>query len=34
MNWFEEKYINKNELDDWRAAPILYKDLGDLPNTL
>ena len=34
MNWFEEKYINKNELDDWRAAPILYKDLGNLPNTL
>ena len=34
MNWFEEKYINKNELDDYAATPILYKDLGDLPNTL
>ena len=26
MNWFEEKYIDKNQLNDWRAAPILYEE--------
>ncbi len=34
MKWFEEKYINKNQLNDWRAAPILFEDLSNLPNTL
>jgi len=30
MNWFEEKYINKDQLNDWRAAPILFKNLKNL----
>ena len=34
MKWFEEKYINKNDLKDWRAAPMLYKDLKGLPPSL
>ena len=28
MAWFQEKYIRKDELNDWRAAPILYKNLN------
>ena len=34
MNWFQEKYISKNELKDWRAAPILYKNFNGLPPSL
>lgn len=34
MNWFEEKYIDKNQLNDWRAAPILYENLSNLPESL
>ena len=34
MSWFEEKYIDKDQLLDWRAAPILYKNLSDLPKSL
>ena len=31
MSWFEEKYIDKNLLSDWRAAPMLFEDLSNLP---
>ena len=34
MSWFEEKYIDKNQLIDWKAAPILFKDLSNLPKSL
>jgi len=34
MNWFEKKYIDKDQLNDWRAAPMLFKDLSNLPPTL
>tara|TARA_B100000686_G_scaffold327034_1_gene385523 strand:+ start:20851 stop:21804 length:954 start_codon:yes stop_codon:yes gene_type:complete len=34
MNWFEEKYINKANLTDWRAAPMLSKNLKNLPPSL
>jgi acetyl esterase len=34
MSWFEEKYIDKNQLSDWRAAPILFKNLSNLPDSL
>ena len=34
MSWFEEKYIDKDQLLDWRAAPILYKNLSGLPKSL
>ena len=34
MDWFQEKYIRKDELKDWRAAPILYKNLNSLPPAL
>ena len=34
MKWFEDKYIDKNQLNDWRAAPILYNDLTKLPPAL
>jgi len=34
MSWFEDKYIDKNQLNDWRAAPILFNDLTKLPPTL
>jgi len=34
MSWFEEKYIDKDQFMDWRAAPILYKNLSDLPKSL
>lgn len=34
MNWFEEKYIDKDQLKDWRAAPMLFKDLTKLPPSL
>ena len=34
MDWFQEKYIRKDELNDWRAAPILYKNLNSLPPAL
>ena len=34
MNWFEEKYIDKIQLNDWRAAPMLYDDLSNLPDSL
>jgi len=34
MNWFEEKYIDKIKLSDWRAAPMLYDDLSNLPDSL
>ena len=34
MSWFEEKYIDKNQLVDWRAAPMVYEDLSNLPNSL
>ncbi|MBH88290.1 MAG: acetyl hydrolase [Pelagibacterales bacterium] len=34
MSWFEEKYIDENQLMDWRAAPILYKNLSGLPKSL
>ena len=34
MDWFEEKYIDKIQLNDWRAAPMLYDDLSNLPDSL
>ena len=34
MKWFEDKYIDKDQLNDWRAAPILYNDLTKLPPSL
>ena len=34
MNWFEEKYIDKDKLNDWRAAPMLFKDLSNLTPSL
>ena len=34
MSWFEEKYIDKNLLSDWRAAPMLFEDLSNLPESL
>ena len=34
MKWFEDKYIDKAQLNDWRAAPILYNDLTKLPPSL
>ena len=34
MEWFEEKYIDKNQLNDWRAAPMLFNDLSKLPKSL
>ena len=34
MSWFEEKYIDKSLLSDWRAAPILFEDLANLPESL
>ena len=34
MSWFEDKYIDKNQLNDWRAAPILFNDLTKLPPSL
>ena len=34
MAWFQEKYIRKDELNDWRAAPILYKNPNSLPPAL
>ena len=34
MSWFEEKYIDNKDLNDWRAAPILYKNLKNLPPSL
>lgn len=34
MKWFEDKYIDKDQLNDWRAAPILYHDLTKLPPSL
>lgn len=34
MKWFEEKYLDKKDLNDWRAAPILYDNLKGLPETL
>ena len=34
MSWFEDKYIDKDQLNDWRAAPILFNDLTKLPPSL
>jgi len=34
MSWFEDKYIDKDQLNDWRAAPILFNDLKKLPPSL
>jgi len=34
MKWFEDKYIDKEQLNDWRAAPILFNDLTKLPPSL
>ena len=34
MRWFEDKYIDKDQLNDWRAAPILFNDLTKLPPSL
>tara|TARA_B110000238_G_scaffold13840_1_gene13542 strand:- start:275 stop:634 length:360 start_codon:yes stop_codon:yes gene_type:complete len=34
MSWFEDKYIDKKQLNDWRAAPILFNDLTNLPPSL
>ena len=32
--YFEDKYIDKDQLNDWRAAPILFNDLTKLPPSL
>jgi acetyl esterase len=34
MNWFQDKYIDKDKFHDWRAAPMLFEDLSELPPTL
>lgn len=34
MRWFEEKYVDKDQLNDWRVSPILYKDLSNLAPSL
>ncbi len=34
MSWFQEKYIDKDDLTDWRVAPILYNNLSNLAPSL
>ena len=34
MNWFESKYLQNKDLKDWRASPILYKNLKNCPPAL
>ena len=34
MKWFQSKYLEKEKINDWRVAPILYKDLSKLNPSL